>query len=288
VASFEYCHSSGKREQPDFFRKYIKEDTDIYSLEEMPDLLTLPPSIWAKIFDRKLIQENHIVFPEKIVAQDMVFMIHCILAAKKISIINNVVCNYRVRDGEDKSISYRLTKNYFLGVNRAQFEAYEIFRSYGKEEYYPFLYKISLEYYLNKFLASQLSFDERKAILKEMHWFFRKNAEYQIPLKNKYLHIILEKIIQEKWDEAIGIAEGLKELSHRIDELEKGKQWLEVQLGNYQAEVQRLEGIIAELKDWIGQLEKSKSWLEKQLLVYQRLKKILHGFKTFKNFMKAK
>jgi len=70
--------------------------------------------------------------------------------------------------------------------------------------------------------------------------------------------------------------------------LEKGKQWLEVQLGNYQAEVQRLEGIIAELKDWIGQLEKSKSWLEKQLLVYQRLKKILHGFKTFKNFMKAK
>lgn len=63
---------------------------------------------------------------------------------------------------------------------------------------------------------------------------------------------------------------------------------MEVQLGNYQAEVQRLEGIIAELKDWIGQLEKSKSWLEKQLLVYQRLKKILHGFKTFKNFMKAK
>jgi len=63
---------------------------------------------------------------------------------------------------------------------------------------------------------------------------------------------------------------GLRELRKAIDELQKGKEWLEGQLANWQTTARQREQAIRELKEWVEQLEKGKAWLAEQLQIREQ------------------
>ena len=59
--------------------KDIKE-IKVETVEDDPRLLTLPPSIWTKIYKRSFIQENNLLFPlDILLAEDLAFIIDSFL-----------------------------------------------------------------------------------------------------------------------------------------------------------------------------------------------------------------
>lgn len=119
ICNLNYLYSNGKKEKANFL-KMIDNEYLIECIDDLPELISLPPAIVAKIFKREFIIENNIKFPEKIPGQDLVFYINSIFIAKKMLISNDIVYNYRIRDEEDKSISFNCDTNYFIGINNAQ------------------------------------------------------------------------------------------------------------------------------------------------------------------------
>lgn len=87
-----------------------------------PSLYLNPPGLATKLFKKELIVENNISFPEKIPAQDLVFVTNCFLNANTIVSLNDfiVYCYNSVRNNEnDKSISNNVNINYLLKLLKA-------------------------------------------------------------------------------------------------------------------------------------------------------------------------
>lgn len=79
-------------------------------------LLTTPPSISSKIFRKKLLIENDIRFPERIPAQDLVFVCNAICCSNLILSLNKyLVYNRRLReDPNNLSVTQNIKIPYIL------------------------------------------------------------------------------------------------------------------------------------------------------------------------------
>ena len=77
------------------------------SIEEEPDMLKMPPSVWSKIYKRELIMDNDIRFQPYISGDDLAFAVETFLNADGIVFLNNFMCyDYYIRDlPNDKSIT---------------------------------------------------------------------------------------------------------------------------------------------------------------------------------------
>lgn len=86
-----------------------KEADVIYvdSVEEEPDILKIPPSVWSKIYKRELIMDNNIRFPQYICGDDAAFSLESLINANGVVYLNNFFSyNYYIRDlPDDKSIT---------------------------------------------------------------------------------------------------------------------------------------------------------------------------------------
>lgn len=79
----------------------------IDNIEQEPDLLKMPPSVWSKIYRRDLIMDNDLRFQPFISGDDMAFTLEALLKANGIVFLNNFMCyDYYIRDlPNDKSIT---------------------------------------------------------------------------------------------------------------------------------------------------------------------------------------
>jgi len=80
------------------------------------------------------------------------------------------------------------------------------------------------------------------------------------------IHGLDDRVDEHMRSAFIGVSMELWEYSQN---LERGKQWLTDQLAIWQAEAQRRDKVIAELKGWIEELEQGKAWLERQWKEWQ-------------------
>lgn len=90
---------------------------NIYSLNEKPSLLILPPSIWTKIYKKEFLLKNNIKFNEYLPGQDALFMYEVLLKANGISYYNESLVVYGKRDyskSSQKSVTDDLTFNRLL------------------------------------------------------------------------------------------------------------------------------------------------------------------------------
>jgi len=133
------------------------DEIKVKRIDEEPRLFTIPPSIWTKIFKRSFIVDNDIRFPEGIPAQDLTFLVHAFLEAKGIIYLNNrFLFNYnRIRDFKgDKGISRNKNKKNLMGMIQAYHKTYNLLQNYGKEEFYPTLFRGHLQFWMEGFIVS--------------------------------------------------------------------------------------------------------------------------------------
>lgn len=213
IGTYMGFNENGAKWKHPFYSKIKSNSIYIQSIDGLKDLLASPPSIWSKIFKRDFIIMNNIEFPEKIVAQDLVFSIHTLLAAKGIAFTQQPICNYRVRDGQDVSVSNYCDFDYFAGINAAQQLVYQLFINFDREDDYAYIIKETLDYYLKKFNESTLmDKTEKIEVLKLMRWYFLKSNEYGFMPNEIMNRPQFKKIVSGEFEEAIVYTELVEEL----------------------------------------------------------------------------
>ena len=102
-----------------YSRDEALDEIRIDNLEEEPDLLKIPPSIWCKIYKRELIMDNNLTFPPFVVGEDLCFNLEAFLKAKGITFLNSYIsCNYHVREvvEDNKSITNNINVRFMADL----------------------------------------------------------------------------------------------------------------------------------------------------------------------------
>jgi len=274
-----YRYSSNKK---DHIGKFVgKNGLCVDDIEQFPQILEMNPAIWSKIFKTELIRENNIRFPEGIAAQDLVFSVNSYLNARRISFVERIVYNYRIRDKEDKSISHASNKKYFQDLNCALQLTYKICETHDKVHLFKYIMKDKIDYLLDQIIASDISSNEVAETLSKMRWLFGEETESGF--KDKWKYWLLDDLKKGEIDPGVGRIETIRYFKKHIEEIGEGKQWLEQQLTNHQIEMQNQKRYIEELEDLksrlleeieaknraIEEIGEGKQWLEQQLTNHQ-------------------
>lgn len=256
------------------------EDCAIDLIHSEPKLLQLTPAVWSKIYNTSFVKNNNITFPEKIAAQDLVFYIHCCLKAKKISLFEKVICNYRIRDAvDDKSISNKVTVDYFEGINKAYLLSKDLCEQYSVPHYFKYIIAGTLEYVLNKLVVLEDTSEQNiERLLLDMHWYFDLSKEYPVSTLHKWQVKLLNSIIGKSFYEFFELKTIIAEFQFYIKDLERSKKWYDAQLRNYQQNE-------LEQREYIKQLESSKHWLEDH---ENTLREYIHELEKGKNWIENK
>lgn len=144
----------------------IKVDT----IEQEPDLLKIPPSVWTKMYKRELIMDNDIRFPHYICGDDMAFALETLLKAKGIIFLNNFICyDYYIRDFEDdKSITNNVNVRFLKDLMDAYVLCCKMTKGYS-----PTIQNISINphlmYWTNTWRTSSFTKEENKELLKSVN-----------------------------------------------------------------------------------------------------------------------
>ena len=87
-----------------------------------------PPGLTARLFKKELIFKNNIKFPEKLPAQDLVFLTESYLTADTVLSLNNfIVHEYYVRtDNNNQSVTQKSSKKYLFELLTAYNLTYDI------------------------------------------------------------------------------------------------------------------------------------------------------------------
>lgn len=142
----------------------------VNSIEEEPDLLKIPPSVWTKLYRRELIIDNDIRFPHYICGDDMAFALETLLKAKGIIFLNNFICyDYYIRDFDnDKSITNNVNLRFLKDLMDAYTYCSKLTKNHSSK-----IQSISVDphlmYWANTWRTSKLTKDENKKLLKSVN-----------------------------------------------------------------------------------------------------------------------
>ena len=202
------------------------DEIKVKKIDEEPGLFTIPPSVWTKIFKRSFIVENDIRFPEGIPAQDLTFVVHSFLEANGIVYLNNrFLFNYnRIRDSKgDKGISRNKNKKNLMGMIQAYHKTFDLLKNYGKEEFYPTLFKGHLQFWMDGFIISNTSSIEKRELLETIGFLIEEFNKYDTELNKRYITPLFNNISNKRYDDAISLSEIIKNFIETQNKLEKEK-----------------------------------------------------------------
>ena len=158
-----YGSYSGKKYNTTEKLDFIK----INNINEEPDLLTMPPAVWNKLFKKELIVNNNIKFQPFIIGEDLSFVHETFLKANGIILLNSFFAyNYYVRDDEgNESISNTanfkllndLMKSYIYCRNLTKNSSKDIQNSINSH----------LLYWIKTWQKSELTKEENKLLLEK-------------------------------------------------------------------------------------------------------------------------
>ncbi len=164
------------------------------NIKQEPDLLKMPPSIWTKIYKRKLITKNDIRFPPYICGEDLAFNIETLLKANGIMFLNNFICyDYYIRDfNNDKSISNNINIELLKDTMNAYIYCHEITKNYSKT-----IQNISINphlmYWINTCKNANFTMKETQELLKKVN---KLQKIHNNTLKTKLLLSTIKIILQ--------------------------------------------------------------------------------------------
>lgn len=166
------------------------------NIEQEPDLLKMPPSVWSKIYKRELIMDNNIRFQPYISGDDMAYTLETLLHANGIVFLNNFMCyDYYIRDlPDDKSI----TNNVNVKLLDELMESY-IYCRKCTEGFSKNIQNVSVNphllYWTNTWKNSSFTKDENKLLLKKVN---KLKKIHQTDMKTKMLLSSITTAIESK------------------------------------------------------------------------------------------
>ena len=165
-----------------------------------------------KLFNRHFIEELKLRFTIGLPAEDAIFTTYCFIKSHRVFYIPELVYIYRQRNA-GTSISMNCTLKYFSGISKAYKIIYENFRDNDEIGFYRFFYAKSMTYMLYKFIDSQLLTEEEKIeVVSDMRWFYKLSKELNVPACQESLELIINKIIDGDYKDAIDICKVIAEV----------------------------------------------------------------------------
>jgi len=140
-------------------------------LRDNPNLLRVPPSVWAKIYRKEFLEDNDIQFLENKPSEDLYFVYYCLIKAEGIVYINRPVLNYIKRD-DDESITSQLSADnlrYYLDVYNL---VGDILDNY--DESYHWAIANHLDNWSKRFIKSDVSSSDRTDLINEFLLLFNR------------------------------------------------------------------------------------------------------------------
>ncbi len=179
-------------------------------------------AVWMKIFNNDLIQQHHIQFLDGVPAEDAYFSYKALIHSKKVCYLQDVIYYYRRRNTGKVSTSWMRNKRYFIDINFAFQEIYKLFQEAEKMEYYKCCYSKNLVSLTYKFIDSKLITDkDRVELLGILHWFFEQSRTLNITIAQTSIKILIDYIIEKKYDDVVKICAIIAELRSFMSEVEK-------------------------------------------------------------------
>ncbi|MDL2271043.1 glycosyltransferase [Methanobrevibacter sp. OttesenSCG-928-I08] len=166
----------------------------INKIEEEPDLLKMPPSVWTKIYKRELIIDNNILFPEFISGDDLAFADECFLKANGIVFLNNYFSyDYFIRDlPEDKSITNNVNVRLLADLMDSYIYCAEIGKTHP-EEIRNVMVNPHLMYWANTWKNASMTKEENNLLLEKL---YKLQKIHNDGFKTKFLTSSIIKMIE--------------------------------------------------------------------------------------------
>lgn len=189
----------------DFKKKFgITGDyLEISSIHDCPQLLTMIPALWAKIYKSSFIYENNFLFPEKVIGQDLYFVINCLLKAKKIVFIDMPIVKYEIReDGQSKSVTATVNRRNLLSYAFIYNKLYNLFLNFDKK--YDKFAAIHLHFATAQFVRSNDKLGKFDYLYnsKQLYSLFKENYNPQ-----KKYEKLFDLIYDQKYIEVLKLSD---------------------------------------------------------------------------------
>ncbi len=218
-----------------------KSKIKIDTIKDEPQILTISPSLWTKIYKKDFIVNNNIKFPENIPGQDLVFIMHAFLKAHGILFLNKkIIVNYRLRNEDNLSITYSRSKESISGLIKAYNITYEVFKKHYYEDYFSIVCSNHLPYWAKHFILSDLNPSERMEILKESQPLFEKYKNYNLEPTDKSLRYLFKLLCNQRYKESLLVINGLRNLLKRQEQIKSNMNNTRKQLNIKQSEMTHL------------------------------------------------
>lgn len=256
--------------------------------DDYKNLFYLGPRIWAKIYNKNLIENNNIRFIENAWAEDLEFNIHTVFHAKKIIHMNNYFAyNYRVINSENSSYTFTYSNENLLKNMDGYYATDYILKSHQKEEFFS-VFDIHLPYWTNRFVLSDTSKTKKIEIIKKAAPLFKKYLESPYNLEPQYLSIfnnISEKRFNAVFLDGKSLAKYLEMYStmeKQISALNKYSEEINAKNNLLEKKLKKYEKNIKKKKIQVANLQKTSGWIKyKHENIYERIRKKLNRFIKF-------
>ena len=123
-----HFHNNGSRQMKINIRHYCDDDSDVININPLKDQLNFNRTShnhvapWGKIFNRKMIEDNNIRFPEDTLAEDTYFYFKTLVNSKKVTLLpNSELYMYNIYESAKSTIhnhNMKAFNNYINGFSR--------------------------------------------------------------------------------------------------------------------------------------------------------------------------
>lgn len=247
------------------------------NVREQPNFLRISPSVWAKIYKREFIIKNDIKFNEGVPGQDLVFVNHAFLNAKGIIFLNKEIVNYRIRNYDNKSMSFNRNKTYMMGLIESYNAVYDIYKRNNSEDLFSIILNDHMSYWMEQLIFSILTDSEKEEVLIACQHFFKKYPEFNLKPEKKHLVPIVLHVNKDDYETAI------LEINSLTDLL-KDREFMETHIFNITSELERKENQITNIKSKLNNNQKQLKTVKKKLKIKKKQIAKLQTVKGYLNY----
>jgi len=163
------------------------------SVDEYPRVLTMIPALWAKIYKKSFLKRNNITFPENVLAQDLYFVVLCLIKSRKTVFVDTPIVKYEIRNrGKSKSVTANVSKKNLLSYAYVYNRLHDLLKDYNEK--YAYMAAIHLHFCTGQFVKAK---DKQS----KLEYLYTATNLYSI-FKNRYkpqeFYEDLFKLINEK------------------------------------------------------------------------------------------
>ena len=208
-----HFHNNGSRQMKIDILHYCDDTSDVININPLKDQLNFNRTShnhvapWGKIFNKKLINDNNIRFPEDTLAEDTYFYFKTLVNSTKVTLLpNNEIYMYNI---------YETSKSTIHNHNQKAFNNY--LNGFGKVmdvlKVVPYSKRILLQSNIGNLLLIFINLDkkDKKENVKKLY-AFEKGLDEQVVFEKKELEILNKTILNKHYSRAIMISELYKKM----------------------------------------------------------------------------